>query len=241
MERLHKYLARAGLASRRQAEEIIKQGRVRVNGAVIREMGVQVEPGRDEVRLDGEKVIVQDETAYVLLHKPVGVVTTMDDPEKRRKVTDLLKGVKARVYPVGRLDYHTSGLLLLTNDGELAYRLTHPKYKVNKVYQVTVQGSLPEEALDKLKNGIMLEDGMTAPAQLRRIHRGMASTYEITIHEGRNRQVRRMFEAVGYPVSALKRTAFGPLKLGDLPAGAYRYLEEQEILALKQACRFSDT
>lgn len=233
-------MARAGLASRRQAEEMIKQGRVKVNGAIVREMGVQVEPGRDAVSVDGALVIVKDEPVYVLLHKPVGVVTTMNDPEKRKKVTDLLKGVKTRVYPVGRLDYHTAGLLLLTNDGELAYRLTHPKYKVDKVYQAAIQGIMPEDALDKLTKGVLLEDGVSAPAKIRRIHKGPASVYEITIHEGRNRQVRRMFEAVGFPVTALKRVSFGPLKLGDLPAGAWRYLEDREIQVLKKACRYTE-
>ncbi|PKM89007.1 MAG: pseudouridine synthase [Firmicutes bacterium HGW-Firmicutes-12] len=238
MERLHKYLARAGMASRRQAENMIKEGRVKVNGIVVKEMGSQIEPGLDEVRLDNKEVVLRDDKIYILLNKPTQVVTTLDDPQKRKKVIDLLKGINERVYPVGRLDFNTEGLLLLTNDGELAYRLTHPKYKVDKVYIADVKGNMREPAITKLRIGIILEDGPTMPAQVRKLKQGNITTIEIAIHEGRNRQVRRMCEAVGHPVLSLKRVKFGPLKLGDLPVGAYRYLELQEIMDIKEACSY---
>jgi len=237
-ERLQKFLARAGIASRRQAEEYIKAGRVKVNGLVITELGSKVDPDRDRVAIDNKPVKAEEELVYLLLNKPPLVVTTLHDPQGRTKVTDLLPGIKQRVYPVGRLDYETEGLLLLTNDGELAYRLTHPSYKVPKTYRVKVQGNPSRTALQRLRNGVKLEDGMTQKALVKVLQPGKDSTLlEITIREGRNRQIRRMCQAVGHPVLALRRIRFGPLQLGSLSPGQYRALTKEEIISLKKACR----
>jgi len=237
LERLQKYLARAGLASRRRAEELIKSGRVKVNGRIVSEMGVQIDPASDIVTFDDRETNAEEDKVYLMLNKPPYVVTTLQDPEGRSKVTDLLKRVQARVFPVGRLDYLTEGLLLLTNDGELAYRLTHPKYKVKKTYLAVVRGTLSEQALRELRRGVRLEDGPTRPAGVKLLTAGTgSSTLEITIAEGRNRQVRRMLDAVGFPVTALKRVSFGPLKLAGLKPGQYRNLLPQEVAALKKAC-----
>ena len=237
LERLQKYLAQAGIASRRQAEELIKNGRVKVNGQTVTEMGLKINPASDVVTFDDFETSLQEEKIYLILNKPARVVTTLLDPQGRCKVTDLIKGVKARVFPVGRLDYLTEGLLLLTNDGELAYRLTHPKYKVDKTYVAEVRGAVAEPALRKLQQGVMLADGLTAPAQVRCLGvRKGTSTLEITISEGRNRQVRRMCAVVGHPVLALKRVRFGPLNLEGLEAGQYRHLHDVELEALKKAC-----
>jgi pseudouridine synthase len=217
---------------------MIKDGRIKVNGKVVKEMGIQIEPDLDKVRLDNKEVELKDDKVYIILNKPTQVVTTLDDPQKRKKVTDLLRGISERVYPVGRLDYNTEGLLLLTNDGELAYRLTHPKYKVDKVYIAEVRGNMREPAIAKLRTGIMLEDGLTKPAQIRKLKQGNISTIEIRIHEGKNRQVRRMCEAVGHPVTSLKRVQFGPLKLGELPVGAYRHLDSYEVIKIKESCGY---
>lgn len=238
MERLHKYLARAGKASRRHAEEMIKAGRVRVNGRIVTEMGCQIDPESDVVLLDGQKVLLTEKAVYILLNKPAQVVTTLDDPQGRRKVSDLLQGINERVYPVGRLDYDTEGLLVLTNDGDLAYRLTHPKHKVDKVYIAVVKGEVTDKVIDTLRSGVMLEDGRTMPAKVRRLAGGSQTTLEITIHEGKNRQVRRMCEAVGHPVIALKRVGFGPLALGGIEPGSYRHLNKQELRSLQQACGY---
>jgi len=237
-ERLQKFLARAVIASRRQAEEYIKAGRVKVNGLVITELGSKVDPDRDRVAIDNKPVKAEEELVYLLLNKPPLVVTTLHDPQGRTKVTDLLPGIKQRVYPVGRLDYETEGLLLLTNDGELAYRLTHPSYKVPKTYRVKVQGNPSRTALQRLRNGVKLEDGMTQKALVKVLQPGKDSTLlEITIREGRNRQIRRMCQAVGHPVLALRRIRFGPLQLGSLSPGQYRALTKEEIISLKKACR----
>jgi len=237
LERLQKYLARAGIASRRRAEELIKNGRVKVNGQTVSEMGIKIDPASDVVTFDDLGTNLQEEKVYLMLNKPARVVTTLEDPQGRCKVTDLIKGVKTRVFPVGRLDYLTEGLLLLTNDGELAYRLTHPKYKVNKVYVATVRGNIDEPALTKLRQGVMLDDGLTMPARVRLLTvENRVSTLEITISEGRNRQVRRMCNTVGYPVASLKRIQFGMLKLQDLESGQYRHLHEKEVAVLKKAC-----
>lgn len=237
-ERLQKYLARAGVASRRQAEEYIKDGSIKVNGQVITEMGFKLDPAKDKVTVNGKSVQAEEELVYILLNKPPLVITTLQDPQQRTKVTDLLTGVKQRVYPVGRLDYQTEGLLLLTNDGELAHRLTHPSYKVAKTYLVKVKGNLNRETQQMLRDGVTLEDGITQPAQLKVIAEGKGFTrFAITIREGRNRQIRRMCDAVGYSVTSLQRVSFGPLELGDLALGKYRSLTKGEIIALKKACQ----
>ena len=224
--RLNAYLARAGVASRRRADELIKAGRVTVNG----------EPGqlntfvqsRDRVAVDGELVALQKLT-YLLLHKPAGVVTTAHDPQGRPTVVDLVPP-EPRVVPVGRLDAYTTGALLLTNDGQLAHRLAHPRYGVEKVYDATVEGKPDDLALQALREGIELDDGPTAPARIRRLG---PNRIELAIHEGRNHQVRRMLEAVGHPVTHLRRTAYAGLTLEGLEPGRWRELEPSEVDALR--------
>jgi pseudouridine synthase len=226
--RLNAWLARAGVASRRKSDELIKAGRVTVNG----------EPGQlntfvqrtDEVSLDG-KPLAKQALSYVLLHKPAGVVTTASDPQGRKTVLDLVDHPN-RVVPVGRLDADTTGALLLTNDGELAHRLAHPKYEVDKVYVADVWGQPTDGTLRKLAEGVKLEDGRTAPAGVRRI---AGNRIELTIHEGRNRQVKRMLEAVGHRVQALHRSTYGPLKVEGLEPGTWRELEPSEVEQLRGA------
>jgi 23S rRNA pseudouridine2605 synthase len=237
MERLQKVLAHAGVASRRHCEELIVEGRVQVNGKVVKELGVKVDPAIDRIMVDGRRIRLE-EHVYILLYKPTGVITSLHDPQGRRVVTDLLKGVKERVYPVGRLDYDTSGLLLLTNDGELANRLAHPSHEIDKVYRAWVKGVPAPEKVRKLAAGIMLEDGMTAPGQAKLIKtapKGNKSLLELIIHEGRNRQVRRMCEAIGHPVLTLERVRLGFLSLEGLRPGEYRPLTSAEVERLKSA------
>jgi pseudouridine synthase len=225
--RLNAYLARAGIASRRKADELIKAGRVRVNG----------EPGQlntfvradDRVEIDGRRVAKQ-RLAHLLLYKPAGVVTTARDPQGRPVVVDLVPR-EPRVVPVGRHDADTTGALLLTNDGELAHRLAHPRYGVEKTYVVDVEGRPDDAALDRLRRGVELDDGITAPARVRRLGR---SQIELTIHEGRNRQVKRMLDAVGHPVQRLHRSAYAGLTLGGLEPGAWRELEPPEVERLRR-------
>jgi 23S rRNA pseudouridine2605 synthase len=228
--RLNAYLARAGVASRRRADELIREGRVRVNG----------EPGelntvvgkRDVVEVDGERVALQ-RLAYVLLNKPAGVVTTASDPHGRQTVVDLVPA-EPRVVPVGRLDVDTTGALLLTNDGDLAHRLAHPRYGVPKVYEADVEGSLSSDDLARLRAGIELEDGLTAPAHARVVARGTRSSrIELTLHEGRKHQVKRMCEAVGHPVRHLHRSRYAELELDGLDRGQWRELEAEEVSALR--------
>ncbi len=241
MERLHKFLARCGVASRREAESLILQGRVTVNGQVVQELGTKIEPGRDRVEVDGIPVKPQPFT-YIALNKPRGFVTTMEDKEGRPTVMDLLKGLKIRVYPVGRLDMDSEGLLLLTNDGELAFRLMHPRYHVEKRYLVRVKGTPPEKKLEKLRRGIRLEDekrkGLfrkTAPARIKVIRsKGKETELEVVLKEGRKRQIRRMFQAIGHPVVSLVRVAVGNITLEGLPKGKYRHLTPREVAELRK-------
>lgn len=209
-------------------------GRVRVNGEVVKELGVKVDPERDRVEVDG-KPVKPAEKIYILLYKPAGYVTTLYDPQGRPKVTDLLRGVSARVHPVGRLDYETEGLLLLTNDGDLTFRLTHPRHEIPKTYHALVKGVPDAADLRRLRTGVMLEDGMTAPAQVRllKVEKGNA-WLEITIHEGRNRQVRRMAEAVGHPVLYLCRVKYAFLDLKGLKKGEFRHLTPREVKKLQK-------
>lgn len=233
MERLQKVMAHAGVASRRKSEEIIAEGRVKVNGQTVTEMGTKVNPERDVIEVDGE-IISKEKRIYILLNKPEGYITSVDDPRGRKTVLDLVDDVEQRIYPVGRLDYDTSGLLLLTNDGQLTYILTHPSHEIDKTYLTEVEGRITNKESDKLKNGVKLEDGITAPAKLE-IHKRdeKHTSFSLTIHEGRNRQVRRMCDAVGHPVINLKRTSLGPLTLDGLNKGDYRYLTDQEVKYLK--------
>ena len=230
--RLNAYLARAGLASRRRADELIRDGRVRVNG----ERGElnTVVGKRDVVEVDGERVALQ-RLAYVLLNKPAGVVTTASDPHGRKTVVDLVPA-EPRIVPVGRLDVDTTGALLLTNDGDLAHRLAHPRYGVPKVYEAEVEGSLASDDLARLRAGIELEDGLTAPALVRVVGRGTRSSrIELTLHEGRKHQVKRMCEAVGHPVRHLHRIRYAELELDGLEPGQWRELEANEVSALRLA------
>ena len=236
MERLQKVMSNAGVASRRESEKLIQEGRVKVNGKVVTELGLKVEQGKDKILVDGKPIYIE-EKVYFLLNKPRGVITSAKDEKGRKTVIDLLAAEGKRVYPVGRLDYNTEGVLLLTNDGELTNKLIHPKYKIDKTYQAKVSGIPVEERLDLLRAGICLEDGPTAPALVRLIavdKEANTATVDITIHEGRNRQVRRMFEKIGYPVQSLKRTKFAMLTLTGLKRGAYRPLTESEIYQLNQ-------
>lgn len=231
--RLQKYLADAGVASRRACETLISEGRVSVNGALAT-LGMSVSEG-DIVELDGARIGGRQHRMVILFNKPRGVVCTSDDPEGRRTVQDYFKDIPERLYNVGRLDLNSEGLLLMTNDGELAHRLTHPRFGVEKTYYVVCDGKVSASELARLTNGVELEDGMTAPArieQVRTTQRGDTS-FLITIHEGRNRQIRRMAEAVGHRALRLKRERFGPLSIGDVAPGQWRYLTETEIEALK--------
>ena len=229
-ERLQKVLAKAGVASRRKAEELIRWGKVRVDGKVITEMGTKVDPETQDIECGGVALDPQEEKVYILLHKPAGYLSTVDDPQRRPIVTDLLKNIKERVYPVGRLDLDTEGALLLTNDGELAQRILHPSHEVNKTYVAKVKGKPGNKKLDALSKGIELEGRKTWPANIEVLKSEAGSTtIQITIHEGRKRQVRKMFDAIGHPVLKLKRTAYGQLELGELGPGKYRFLTPADI------------
>ena len=230
-ERLQKVLARAGLGSRRVCEELIADGRVNVNGEVA-QLGRRVDPERDAVALDGVPVIVRDDLVYYLLNKPVGYVSTAADPEGRPTVVDLVPDAP-RVYPVGRLDYDTEGLLVLTNDGELTHLLTHPRFGVVKTYLAEVEGDPTPGDIRALREGVDLDDGRTAPARVKVVQRrGHTAAIELAIHEGRNRQVRRMCEAVGLSVVRLRRVRYGTLAMGTLKIGEFRYLSEEEVNGL---------
>lgn len=233
--RLNKFLAAAGVASRREADRLIEAGRVRVNGRPVTELGTKVDDGRDRVEVDGRPVRGEARSVYILLHKPVGYVTTLKDPEGRPTVRDLLAGLKTRVFPVGRLDVSSSGLLLLTNDGELAYRLLHPRFEVEKTYVAMVLGEPDEAALEALRRGVFVDGKKTAPARVQVIrHAGAKSVVELEIHEGRKREVRKMLEAVGHTVVELTRTKFAGLTLKDLGPGKWRELRPDELRRLRR-------
>lgn len=235
LERLQKILAQAGVASRRDAEKLILAGRVKVNGHVVSELGAKADKEHDKISVDGDLVKIEAKV-YYLFYKPRGVVTTLHDPEGRRCLKDFVGKLGERVFPVGRLDYNTEGLLLLTNDGDLAQRLIHPSHEINKTYVVRVPGIVPENKFDKLRLGVELEDGITLPAvvNLRTYdHERNITEFDITIHEGRNRQVRRMCDAIGFPVRDLKRVKMGTLTLKGLGKGKIRELGEEELLELQ--------
>lgn len=237
--RLQKVIAASGLASRRKAEEWIAQGRVTINGKIVRELGTRVDPERDHVKVDGRHIKGIEPYAYLLLNKPKGIVSTLNDPEGRPTIQNLLHGVTLRVFPVGRLDFDTEGLMLLTNHGELAQALLHPRYHVAKVYLAKVKGVLNDEEISQLARGVKLEDGMTAPAIVKKVRKAEENSWlEVTIYEGRKHQIKRMFEVVGHPVLKLKRIKFGPLSLGDLLPGEFRYLTDREANTLRAIFKY---
>jgi 23S rRNA pseudouridine2605 synthase len=235
-ERLHKVLAHAGVSSRRSAERLIVEGRVSVNGSIVAELGTKVDPEHDAIKVDGKRIAAPPRGhTYLALNKPRGVVTTLSDPEGRPTVKEFLRGVKPRVYPVGRLDYNSEGLLILTDDGALARDLMHPSRGVEKTYLAKVKGQPEPEVLLRLSRGIPLDGKRTGPARVRIVRRADNAWIEITIGEGRNRQVRRMFQAIGHPVQRLRRMAYGGIGLGRLPVGHVRALSEAEVDELAKA------
>jgi 23S rRNA pseudouridine2605 synthase len=239
-QRLQKILSAAGVASRRLSEELITQGRVSVNGKVVTELGTKAVPSRDEIKVDGRRIRVEQQRVYILLNKPRGYVTTRSDPQGRPTVMDLVKRVREYVYPVGRLDYDSEGLLLLTNDGELAARLTHPRHEVERLYEARVKGVPDDHELDRLSKGMVIEGRRTSRARVdvtavRETPGGPQGIIEIAIHEGRQRQVRKMFDAVGHPVVRLRRIAIGPVSDDALPTGHYRELTREELARLQRA------
>lgn len=237
MERLQKILSHAGIASRRASEQLMLDGRVTVNGTAARELGTKADPAHDDIRVDGRRVKLPERHRYLLLNKPAGYVTTRADPQRRPTVMDLLGGVRDYVYPVGRLDFDSEGLLLLTNDGELAARLTHPRHGLARVYEVRVLGVPDAHDIERLSRGVTIDGRRTLPADVHLApgrHEGHA-LLRITVREGRNRQVRRMFDAIGHPVDSLKRIAIGPIKDARLKSGYWRELKPEEVVALQKA------
>ncbi|CUS82013.1 pseudouridine synthase [Candidatus Kryptobacter tengchongensis] len=231
--RLNKYLAMCGIASRRKADELIQQGRVAVNGEVITQLGIKIDPRKDKVTVDGKPVKPEEKLVYIVLNKPKDCITTVKDEKGRRTVLDLVK-VKQRIFPVGRLDRNTTGVLLLTNDGELAYRLMHPKYKIEKAYKVEIDKPIKPEDIEKLKRGIMLDGRKTEACDIYILPDSDRKELGITIHEGRYRQIRRMFERLGYKVRKLHRVSFGGITVSGMKRGEWRYLTEKEIRKLKK-------
>jgi 23S rRNA pseudouridine2605 synthase len=237
VERLQKILSQAGVASRRASEQLMLDGRVTVNGATVRELGTKADPVHDEIRVDGRRIKVVDRHRYLLLNKPRGYVTTRSDPQRRPTVIDLLTGIREYVYPVGRLDFESEGLLILTNDGDLAARLTHPSHGVARVYEARVLGVPDEHDLDRLSRGLVVDGRRTQPADvtLMPVRRGAAeATLVLTVREGRNRQVRKMCDAIGHPVNHLRRTAIGPIRDPKLKPGTWRDLRDDEVALLRK-------
>ncbi|MBB6216668.1 23S rRNA pseudouridine2605 synthase [Anaerosolibacter carboniphilus] len=234
MLRLQKYIALSGVASRRSAEDLIRAGRVKVNGVIVSEMGFIVSPDTDTIAVDNKLIQVENKKVYIMLHKPEGYVTTVSDEFNRPTVIDLVQDIQERIYPVGRLDYDTSGLLLMTNDGDLTYQLTHPKHEIPKTYIATVKGHLNEQERARFKSGIDIGGYITAPADLEVLKEDRtSSTARVIIHEGKNRQIRKMFDALNHPVLTLKRISIGSLDIEHLPKGKWRSLSSDEISYLK--------
>lgn len=236
-ERLQKYIANQGITSRRKAEEAILEGRVQVNGEVVKELGSKIDPEKDEVYFDGKKIKKQEEKVYILLNKPIGYVTTVEDQFHRDTVMQLIKDCKTKVLPVGRLDMYTSGALLFSNDGDFIYHITHPKHEMTKTYTVTLKGIITTEEVEQLRKGVTIEEYTTRPAKVKILktdEEKQISRLEIVIHEGKNRQVRKMCEAVGRKVLALHRSKVGIIEVKDLPLGKWRYLQPKEIESLKK-------
>lgn len=233
MVRLNKFLADAGVTSRRKADEFISEGRVRVNNITITELGVKVDPANDKIFVDGNQVVCLDRRVYIVFNKPKDCITTLRDERGRPTVMDYVR-VRERIFPVGRLDRNTTGVLLLTNDGELAQGLMHPRFEVKKAYRITLDKPLAAEDADKLKKGIRLSDGMTKPAEIVFIPGGKNKIIGIIIHEGRNRQVHRMFEAIGYLIEKLDRVAYADITHDDLARGGWREITKAELNALRR-------
>lgn len=238
--RLQKILSGAGIASRRAAEKLMLEGRVSVNGRTVLDLGSKADPAADDIRVDGRRVKSREPVRYLLLNKPRGFVSTRADPQRRPTVISLLAGVREYVYPVGRLDYDSEGLLLLTNDGDLAARLTHPRHEVERVYEVVVRGLPDERTMRRLASGVVIDGQRTAPADVRVLPRGRTaredqSVLQLSVHEGRNRQVRKMCQAVGHPVLSLARVRIGPITDTRLKPGQFRDLRPNEVAALKKA------
>jgi len=233
--RLQKLIAGTGLASRRKAEALIAAGRVMVNGRTVTELGTKVDPSKDHVKVDGKHLSAAQPFVYLMLNKPKNVVSTLDDPGGRTTVKDYLRGVSVRVFPVGRLDFDSEGLMLLTNNGDLAQAMLHPRYHVPKTYLIKVKGVLTDDEIRSLEQGVRLEDGMTGPAQVKKVRKVESNSWlEITIREGRKHQVKRMLEAVGHPVIKLLRIRMGTISLGDLSPGEFRFLTDREANALRR-------
>ena len=230
-ERLQKFLAECGVASRRKCEEYILQEKVQVNGQTVTELGIKINPEDDEITFDGNKVKPEEKKIYILLNKPIGYVTTSDEQFGRDKVLDLVK-VKERIVPVGRLDMYTSGALILTNDGDFVYKVTHPKHEITKTYTVTVKGIIKNEEVEQLRKGVKIDDYTTKPAKVKILKTDdekNISRLEITIHEGKNRQVRKMCESIKHKVLALHRSKIAGIEVKDIPLGKWRYLKKEEI------------
>jgi len=233
-ERLQKIMSKAGHASRRHAEKLIMEGRVKVNGVVVTNLGFKADPRKDHIRVNGKPIGTFQPKAYLLLNKPRGCVTTLDDPLGRPTIRDFLHGEKKRVYPVGRLDFDSEGLLILTNDGEFHHRLTHPKYGIPRTYLVKVKGIPDPEAMRRIRDGVVLEGGITLPAKVHLVKRLKRNSWmRLTVYEGRNKLIKRMCDAISHPVIRLRRIRYGSLILGDLKLGKYRYLTPEEIDGLK--------
>jgi pseudouridine synthase len=236
LERIQKILAKAGIASRREAERMVSEGRVVVNGRIIDTLGFKADPSKDHVKVDGKRLTRFEPLVTLLLNKPRGYLATVKDPQDRPTVMDLLKKMRWRIYPVGRLDFDAEGLLLLTNDGDLAYLLSHPRFSVPRTYWAKVKGLPDEKELMRLKKGVMLEDGRAKAVSSHILRKEEKNSWvRVVVTEGRNRLVKRMFSAIGHPVLKLKRVEFGPLRLGNLPIGQYRYLTPAEVRKLKSS------
>jgi 23S rRNA pseudouridine2605 synthase len=237
LERLQKIIAHAGVASRREAEAMIRQGRVTVNGRVVTELGTKANAARDHIKVDGKLISSAEPHRYILLYKPKEVMTTVEDPQGRRTVIDFIRGVRERIYPIGRLDFHSEGLILLTNDGDLAFKVSHPRHGSVKTYHVKVRGVPEERLIDKLQRGITIDGKRTLPCEITRLRTTARndegnSWFEVKLREGRTQQIRKMFQAVGHPVAKLKRVAIGPISDPKLTAGEWRELSKQEVKLL---------
>jgi 23S rRNA pseudouridine2605 synthase len=240
-KRLQKILSEMGIASRRKAEELIAEGMITVNGRIAT-IGMKADPAKDHIKVGGKLLIKPEPKVYLIFNKPKQVVTSLRDPEGRLTVKDFLRGIKYKIFPVGRLDYDSEGLLLLTNDGDFAHAVLHPSGKIQKTYLVKVKGTPEDAGVERLRRGVKLEDGVTAPAKIKKMRlTENNSWFEMTIHEGRKRQIRRMFETIGHPVLKLKRTRINGIELGDLKSGGYRYLTPEEMSKMKKEILISKT